>query len=325
MMRKVVMACATAVLTAASTDAVEVKFTGSGRDHLLDYVNSISQAGDKLVESVLGERASGESGAEIIAKLTDMVNMDLHFINQCRQRLSQNKAEIERLGAAALEKKRAADAARSEALTAFEEERKQGEPTGEPADEGIRQANAAYHSQIDLLVKQLEKTTDEEKKKDLETAIAQVDADKTSYNQQLLANLDAAFREWYNACLAEYTSWTNSDHRLLKGERLSRSAADLLNGWLSYDVSEGDGLRERRGEARLYGGRVQQGEEDDGVREEPRRERGDRDARAAEGQEGSAVRRPRLRPRLRERQVDGRRRGTDVPRRDAFGRRRSVG
>ena len=91
------------------------------------------------------------------------------------------------------QKKRAANAARSTALAAFAEERKKGEPTGMPADEGICQANAEYRSQIDVLVKRLEKTTDEKKKKDLETAIAQVDADKTSYNQQLLANLDAAF------------------------------------------------------------------------------------------------------------------------------------
>ena len=77
---------------------------------VFDYANTISQFGDELTKSVIGERASGDSGAELIAKLTDLINMDLHFINLCMTRLRDNVAAIQSMGVAeAAEQKRRAE------------------------------------------------------------------------------------------------------------------------------------------------------------------------------------------------------------------------
>ena len=164
---------------------------------LFDYVNSISEAGDMLVKQVVGERASGESGAELIAKVTDLINMNLRLINDCMSRLRANTSEMESMGPRKAAERQRAEQERARQANAVAQEidqRMEAAPvTGNPPDPAIVEECANYEHTIYQLEKQLEETDDSERKEELSKRIEEKEREYEYYRGSIVTPIPERF------------------------------------------------------------------------------------------------------------------------------------
>ncbi|MDO5318896.1 MAG: leucine-rich repeat protein [bacterium] len=183
---------------------------------VFDYANTISQFGDELTKSVIGERASGDSGAELIAKLTDLINMDLHFINLCMTRLRDNVAAIQSMGVAeaAEQKRRAEELAAKEAEDARrrEDALAAAPMDGNPPDPVIEGKKNEYDEAISTLNSQyrVEYESEEpnpERLNALKAGIESKEAARRKYVESIRTDVQERFAAWASACSGWIETW----------------------------------------------------------------------------------------------------------------------
>lgn len=209
---------------------------------LFDYVNSITELGDELTEAVVGERASGDAGAELIAKVTDLINMNLHLINNCMARLRANKAEMERLGPQKAEesKKKSEELAKREEASAkaIADALDAAPVNGLPEDEAIVEACSSYEQAISSLEKQMEETDDYETWARLSKMVEEKQNQYEVYQVSILDDVEERFASWAEDCLAAIAAWTNRRPSLVYSSSYKQSFLDELplvrpGGWLA--------------------------------------------------------------------------------------------
>ena len=231
-----------------ATNPIELGFKYGIRKEVLgslfDYINSITTLGDTLVNEVVGERATGDSGAELIDKLTDLINMDLHLINTCMARLRSNKSELESMYSQKTvesEKKAQERTQKAEAERQATDQRVAAAPvTGYPVDEAIDRTCKNYQSEINELLREREGVTNTERLERLDQQIASKQADYAGYRNLIIADVEGRFASFASDFAAAYSAWYSQMPSTVIPYPLDVNAPDYFIGytyWSSFRIS----------------------------------------------------------------------------------------